>query len=221
MKLRFKDYRLISEAPEDEEALGDEGNINFDLEDQDLPNEGDLNDSPAAAQSGKINTPQDLDLLAIALNAISYTGNINPKVYSAFESKKTGEDKILNYVESLVGYPELDEDVILGILSGGEELDFDPSPIINKPISERLKFYNSEVVEYPDEQIRFWTRIILNCLKYDGDDYDVTIGSLDETTADSIYDKIKQDFNYNSEGILQDITKDRSTGANIRGPGVF
>lgn len=211
---------LLKEAPD--ESIDDEedtGNINFDLEDQDLPEEGDM--GPSAAMSNKINTPQELDLISIAILALSYNGPYNKNVFSLFESGQAQPEKVLNYIESMVGQPELDDEVILAILGGGGELNFDPSPIIGKPIASRLKFYEQNVVSFPQDRIRFWTRIILNCLKYDGNDYSVTLQDLDETNVDAIYDKLKQDFNVDSTGTFSSFIKDTPEGSNLKGPGVF
>lgn len=222
MELKFDKLikTVITEAIDDEEE-SDSGNINFDLEDQDLPNEEDIEGAPASGQSSKINTPQELDFMALAINAINYNGEVNLKVYSSFEKGEGNDLKILNYVESLVGYPELEEDVILGILTGGEELGFDPTPITNKPISDRIKYYNKNDYNMPASQINFWTRLILNCLKYDGGDYNLTLSEISPESVDIIFSKLKQDFNYSVGGMGGPLTKDLPTGASLKGPGIF
>lgn len=211
--------------PEEDDEEGS-GPINFDLDgesgaedaSQDLPSDMEGGDGPAAAQSSTVNTPQDLELMAIAINALNYNGDINLKIYDEYESGKGNIRQILSYVESKVGQVDMDEEDASSFEVDGE---IDLQLIKGKSISDKLAYYSQNVPGFTDQQENFWTRIILNCLKYEGGNYNLSLAELTPTSAQTIYSKLKQDFNYDTTGMFDALVKDRVTGSSLSGPGVF
>lgn len=236
---KFEDYmelvlekkpnpNLPEEAPEDDES--DSAAINFDAEDdpddggigtggEDLPVEGEEGvEGPAEAMAPKVNTPQDIELARLAVKALSMDGSrVNPKIYDDFE-KKRNSAQILNYIESRVGkVGAVDSIVDTALAQLGDTID--TNALKGKSISDKLAYYNQQTGGYDDTQIDFWTRIILNALKYNGNDYNMTGG--DGDSMNSIIERLKQDFNYDTRGMFDKLVKDRVTGSSLSGPGVF
>lgn len=222
--------KLLLEAsppppPEEEEEDSDNGPINFDLDgdsssldSQDMPSDLEAEEGPSAGQSSSINTPQDLELLAIAVNALNYNGNVNLNIYSDYESGKGNIRQILNYIENKVGQVDIDEEDISAFGLGE---DINVGDIQGKSISDKLAYYSQHVPEFTTQQENFWTRIILNCLKYEGNNYNLAFSHVTPESAEAIYAKLKQDFNYDTTGMFDSIIKDRITGSSLKGPGVF
>ena len=220
-------YKLLQEAlpePPPEDGEGDEGMIDLDASDQDLDVEGDDVEGPASPEADTINTPQEVELISLAMRALDYNGKVNAKIFKDFQS---GADPkpILNYIEALVGRDNtLDVSEFGGVeepLDGAEE---ELAPMSTEPaagnISQRLDQYNQED-PLPDTKLNYLTRIILNAVKYKGGDHGILSSTLSPDTINFIYDKLKADFDYEVGGLTSSMIKDRNTGSSISGPGVF
>lgn len=224
-------HKLLQEAspppPEDIDDEEDSGSgpINFDsgddadlaMDDQSLPSDAESPEGPAASQASNINTPQDLELLALAINALQFSGDVNLKIYDHFEEGRGNNKNILDYIESKVGAVDLVED---DIASFGFEGDLDVNKTNGKSIGKKLNYYKN-FSDFSDQQESFWVRLILNCLKYDGQNYNLSLSELTPESSNEIFSKIKQDFNYDTRGMFDALVKDKTTGSSLKGPGVF
>jgi hypothetical protein len=214
--------RLILEATPPVPPEDDDDNLNFDADpdpdDQNLPVEGEgMEPAPAAIQADASNSPQELELGRIAVSALmASTDGINLKIFDEVETKFK---QILIYLDKRLKNPSLEKVTQQSI----EELfpDLNPREVFGKGILDKLSFYNQNFQQISDNQLQFWTRIILNALKYDGGDYQITGGDLTPDRIKQTLDKLKADFNFDVKGMHSSITKSRSTGANMSGPGVF
>lgn len=217
---------LIKEAKldEPEEEDQDTGNINFDSEDLGELGDEDMDSNMEATPqvSVKVDSPHILDLLSLAINCLNFKGNYDKSISDKYTAGKN-DLEILNYIEHVVGYPELEEDTILEIIGNPEsgELDFDPTPIAGKSISDRLSFYNQHSGVLPDSDLSLWTNVILNCINDESGNYGLTLSSISKQTVDSIYSLLIQNFNFESKGMFDSLVKDRTTGSSLKGPGVF
>lgn len=230
MESKFeKHVKILMEAlppaPAPEEEEGEEENINFD---QDLPVEGEADDglgmeSPAAAESNTLNTPQEFELVNLAIKALrANNSNINPAIYDDFE-KDRNTKKILNYLEGKLGELGNNDAAFNGMMgqlaADSPDGQLDPAQVQGKSISDRLTYYDQNGEYVGQNTVEYWTRIILNALKYDGADYE--IGELTMDNIQSLAGKLKQDFNYDTAGMFDDLVKSRTTGSSLSGPGVF
>ena len=236
---KFESYikkvsNLLTEAPAPppDEEEDDPNNINFDSEDgmeedpmnmdQDLPVEGEDDISPADAASAQVSTPQEYELSRIAIKALNADpSKFNPKIFDDFESKRNSE-QILNYLETKLGADVVDEpfnNIIAGL---AEEGGVDPSQVQGKSISDKLAYYNQNTEDggMQDTSVEFWTRLILNALKYRGNDYNIG-PNVSPENVNAIISKLRQDFNYDVGGMFDKMVKDRVTGSSMKGPGVF
>lgn len=229
---------LLEQSPPPPPEEDDDQNLNFDLDEPSDDLESSMGEEDIQLDSQEIKkTPQDLELAALAINALNYNGKFNPKIIKDYETGEGNTRQILNYIESKVGGIQLEPEDIESMV---EEQDLDledeqnESPSIDanssgmdvsvledKTISDKLSYYNQYDRRFTDEDEKFWTKIIINALKYKGQDYNMTLSDLNPNSIDEVYNKLKMDFNYDVGGMFDTFVKDRITGSTLKGPGVF
>lgn len=219
-------YEALPPPPPDD----DSEILNFDdneesPQNQNLPVEGEDSEGPAESDEDSVNTPQEFELARMAIKALfAKAEDFNPKIYDDFEEGESSPTAILNYVESKLGVNrEIDiviEDAIKEI-ADERGFDYSPETLRNKRLTDKLAYFNQNFEGFQDAKLEFWTRIILNALRYKGNDYNLVADDLNPDSIDTIFDKLKSDFNYDTRGMFNHMVRDLSTGSNISGPGVF
>ncbi len=215
--------KLILEAtppppPNDDSDVDVNLNFDTDPDDQNLPVEGEGGEpAPAEIQSDSTNSPQEFELGSLAIKALmASTDGINLKIFDEVESKFK---QILIYLDKKLKNPSLEKIIQKSIEDTFPDLN--PSEVFGTGILDKLSYYNQNFQQLSDNQLQFWTRIILNALKYDGGDYSISGENLSPDKIKPTLDKLKSDFNFDVRGMHSSIIKSRSTGSNMSGPGVF
>lgn len=168
-----------------------------------------------------ITSPEEFELAKLAVRALFFdpqAKKVNPKIYDDFETNKNVID-ILGYVERLINSSESDEGFRVKEKLGDANLDDSGAELEGKSIGQKLKYFNKNQKDNKLDHGRriFWTRIILNTLKYNGNNYNLIEDDITPDTIKNIFDKLKGDFNHDTRGVFKSF--DSNTSA--QGPGVF
>ncbi len=207
---------LILEAEETLDAAPNPNN-------PDQPPAQDGGDQPPQSDATQeITSPEEFELAKLAVRALFFDpskSGINPKIYDDFESKKN-VISILNYVERKIDETESDEG--FRVTERLDQSNPDSKKLKGMSIGKKLLYLNQNSKENTLDNGRriFWTRIILNALKYNGNNYNLVEDDITPETIKPIFDKLKQDFNVNTRGTYSAFSNDVS-GNTRNGPGVF
>ena len=164
--------------------------------------------------------PEELELAKMAIRALNF--NVKGKDMHKFSLKFKGQqipfEKISDFFEQtkavrpVLGFVEYVMDKYEGISSRWTE----QPEIRGKSILSKIQAFNA--VGEGDEQLDngkrvYWTRIILNCLLHGDPSYNIVSSDVDESTVGEIFNKLKQDFGYDTRGLRKQV--------DVHGPGTL
>lgn len=195
------------------EDMGDEGEGGEMPEGEDMGEEMPMEDEP-------LPSPEELELAKMAIRALNFNvkGKDMHKFSLKFKRQQIPFEKISDFFEQtkavrpVLGFVEHVMDKYEGISSRWTE----QPEIRGKSVLAKIKAFNA--VGEGDEKLDngkrvYWTRIILNCLLHGDPSYNIVSSDVDESTVGEIFNKLKQDFGYDTRGLRKQI--------DVHGPGTL
>jgi hypothetical protein len=208
---------LEAEKPPAPPQAGGEQGEGGEMPEGEDPNAG---GEPMPMEDETLPAPEELELAKLAIRALNFNakGKNMHKYSLSFKGTQIPFEKISDFFEQtkavrpVLGFVEHVMDKYEGISSRWTE----QPEIRGKSILDKIKAFNA--VGQGDEKLDngkrvYWVRIILNCLLRGDPSYNIVSSDVDETTVDEIFNKLKQDYGYDTRGLRKQV--------DVHGPGTL